>query len=151
MRPFLHASCCTYKYFECVMKGTAWKVQVANVFAIIILWCKTQEKILHNTIPLRKQTQLKVYSQKCISSLTLILIFWWIELAILRSHREVYQNFIFNFGDIWKRKFVFDQTLIAFFHTGKPVSSLVLVETSYSVGFYMLYVPTCQSWVTVQT
>ena len=45
------------------------------------------------------------------------------------------QNFIFIFEDIWKRKFVFYQTLIAFFHTGKPVSSRVLEETSNSDGF----------------
>ena len=36
----------------------------------------------------------------------------------MSGHRKVYQNFIFNFEDIWKRKFVFYQALIAFFHTG---------------------------------
>ena len=35
--------------------------------------------------------------------MNLILTFWWIELVILR---KVYQNFIFYFEDIWKRKFV---------------------------------------------
>ena len=64
-------------------------------------------------------------------------IFWWTDLAILTSHRNVYQNFIFNFEDIWKRKFVSYQTLIAFFHTGKLGLSWVLVETSYSDGFYV--------------
>ena len=43
----------------------------------------------------------------------------------MRSHRKFYQNFIFNFEDIWKRK-LYD-------------------------GFDMLYVPTfMRSWVIVQ-
>ena len=58
---------------------------------------------------------------------------------------------MFNFEDIWTKKFVFYKALIAFFHTGKLVSSWVLVETSYSDGVYMLYVPSfVMSWVTVQ-
>ena len=40
------------------------------------------------------------------------------NLVILRRHRKVYQNFIFNFEDIWKRKFALYQTLNAFFDTG---------------------------------
>ena len=127
-------------YFGCVMKAASWKVKVANIFAILIIWCK--KKLLPTIISLRKWIQLEVYSHPMknvwISSLTLILIFWGIELAILRSHRKVYQDFIFNFEDIWKRKFVFYQPLIAFFHTGKPVSSRVLVETSYSDGFHVI-------------
>ena len=38
-------------------------------------------------------------------------------------------------------KICIKQTLIAFFYTGKPVSSRMLVETSYSDIFYMLYLP----------
>ena len=90
----------------------------------------TENKLLQITTHLRKWIQLKAYGQPVkhvwISSLTLILIFWWFELVILRIHRKVYQNFIFNFGCIWKRKFVLYQNLF-FFHTGKPVSSQVLV------------------------
>ena len=60
-----------------------------------------KKKLLQTTIPLRKWIQLKVYSHSVknvwISSLTLILIFCWIELTILRSHIKVSQNFIFNF------------------------------------------------------
>ena len=58
---------------------------------------KYRKKLLQTTIPLRKWIQLKFYSYSVknvwISSLTLIFIFWWIELAILRSHRNVYQDF----------------------------------------------------------
>ena len=138
------------------MKATAWKVKVAHMFAMLIIWCKIEKKKLPQiTIPLRKWIQLKVCSHPVknvwISSLTLILIFWWIELAILRSHRKIYQNFIFNCEDIWKRTFVFYQTLIAFFLAGKSVSSRLLVETSYSDRFYMLYVPNfVRSWVVLQ-
>ena len=95
------------------------------MFVMLIICCKIQKKLLQITIPLRKYIQIKVYSHPVknvwISSLTLILIFWWTDLAILRSHRKVYQNIIFNFEDIWKRKFVFHQTLIAFFHTRKTL------------------------------
>ena len=55
----------------------------------------------------------------------------------LRSHRKVYQNFIFNLEDIWKGKFEF----YAFFHTGKAVSSQVFAETSCSDGFCVIKVP----------
>ena len=86
-----------------------------------------------------------------ISSLTFILILWWIELCLLRSHRNVYQNYIINFKDNSKKKIVFYQTSIAFLPTGKPVSSRLLVETSYSDGFYLLHVPNFMKfWVTVQ-
>ena len=119
-------------YFDCVMKTTAWKVNVTNTFAMLIIWGKIQkEKLLQITISLRKWIQLKVYSHPVknvwIIFLSLILIFWWMELVILRNYRKVYQNFIFNLGDIWKRKFVLYQTLNAFFYTGKPVSSQVLI------------------------
>ena len=89
---FLHVSCCVYQLF----------------------WLGRKKKLLQITIPLRKWIQLKVYSHLVtnvwISSLTLILIFWWIEQVILISHRKVSQNFAFNFRDIWKRKFVLYQT-----------------------------------------
>ena len=131
-------------YFDCVVKANGWMMKVANMFAMLIIWCKIQQKkLLHIKIPFRKWIQLNVYGHSVknvwINSLTLILIFWWIELAILRSHRKVYQSFILNFEDIWKRKFVFYETLIAFFNTGKPVSSWVLVETLYSDGFYVIH------------
>ena len=64
-----------------------------------------------------------------------------IVLAILKRNRKVFKNFIINLEDFWKIKFVFYQTLITFFHTGKPVLSRVLIETLHSDEFYMLYVP----------
>ena len=129
MRPFLHVSCFAS---NCVMKATAWNVKVANIFTMLIIWGKIQKKkFLQITIPLRKWIQLKVCSHPIkhvwVSSLTPILIFWWIELVILRSHRKVYQNFICNFGDIWKIRFVLYKTLNDFFHTGKLVSCRLLV------------------------
>ena len=115
-------------YFDCVMKANAWKVKVANIFAMLNIWCKIEtKKMLQITIPLG-----------ITMSLTLILMLWWIEPPILRSHRKVYQNVVFNFKDIWKRKFVFYQTLIALFRTGRSFSSPALVESSYSNGFHML-------------
>ena len=82
------------------------------------------------------------------SSLTLILIFWWIELVILRNYRKAYQKSIFDFGDIWKIKFVFYQTLNAFLHTGKPVSPRMLVwQRLHTVTDFICYT----SWLIVQT
>ena len=46
--------------------------------------------------------------------MTLFLVFWWIELAILRSHRQGYQNFIFNFEDTRKRKQIKQSMLLTF-------------------------------------
>ena len=128
-----------FNYVNCV---TAWKVKVANIARDVFIWCKIQEKkLLETIIPLGKCIQLKVYSHYVkniwISSLTLFMIFWWIELAILRIRRKGYQNFIFNFEDIWKRTIVLYQTLIAFFHTSKLVWSRVLVKTPHSDGFYI--------------
>ena len=119
-------------YFNYALKATLWKVKVAYMFAMLIKWFNIQKKkLLQITIPLRKWIQLKVSSHSVknvwISSLTLILIFCWIELAILRSHIKVSKNFIFNF--------VFYQTLIAFFHTEKSILSRVLVEILYSDRF----------------
>ena len=31
-------------YFDCVMKATAWKVKVANMFAMLIIWRNIQKK-----------------------------------------------------------------------------------------------------------
>ena len=103
-----------------VMNATAWKVEVANMFVVLIMWCKIQEKtILQTTIHLRKWIQLNVYSQKCMDKFVHpyfeILMNW---ASRMRSYRKVFQNFIFNLEDIWKRKFVFYQALIAFFHSG---------------------------------
>ena len=133
----VHAS-----YFDCVMNATVWKVKAANMFVMLLIWCKIEKKkLLETTIPLRKWIWSKVYSHPVknvwISSLTLIMIFWWTE--PFWEAAEKFQNFIFNFKDIWKRQFVFYNTLIAFFHTGKLVSSRVFIETSYSDGFYMLH------------
>ena len=119
-------------YFNYALKATLWKVKVAYMFAMLIKWFNIQKKkLLQITIPLRKWIQLKVSSHSVknvwISSLTLILIFCWIELAILRSHIKVSQNFIFNF--------VFYQTLIAFFHAEKSILSRVLIEILYSDRF----------------
>ena len=117
----------------------------ANMFKMLLIWCKIKRKKLLQTT--------KVYSHPVknvwISSLTLIMIFWWTE--PFWEATEKFQNFIFNFEDICKRKFLFYQTLIAFFHTGKLVSSRVFMETSYSDGFYMLHVLNfSRSQVTVQ-
>ena len=134
MKPFLHASCCAYKLFwQChesnCMKGGSRKY-VGDVDYMVQ---NIEKKITANYNFFEKVNQLKSHPIKNvrISSLTFIFIFWWIELAILRSHRKLYQNFIFNFEDIWKRKFVFCQTL-SFLPHCKPLSSRVLVETSYS-------------------
>ena len=119
-----------------------WKSQI--LFMMLSYSVKCMKKLLQTTVPLGKCIQSKVCScpvkNVWISSVTLIFIFWWIELAILRSHTIAYQNFIFKFEDIWKRKFAFCQTLIALIHTGKPVPYQVLVEISCSDGFYMLHV-----------
>ena len=109
-------------YFDCVTneQQERWKSQIC-------WWCwlygvKYRKKLLQTTIPLRKWIQLKVYSHTVknvwVSCLILVMIFWWTGLAILRSHGKVYQNFIFNFEDIWKWKFVFYQALMAFFYIG---------------------------------
>ena len=123
----VHTSC-----FDYVLKATAWKMKTAYMFAMLVIWCKMQrKKLLQITVSLRKWIQLKVYSHPVknvwISSLTLILIFLWIELVIFGSHKKVYQSFILNSGGIWKIKFVLYQILTPFFYTGKPVSSRVLV------------------------
>ena len=119
-----------------------WKSQI--LFVMLSYSVKCMKKLLQTTVPLGKCIQSKVCSRPVknvwISSVTLIFIFWWIELAILRSHTIAYQNFIFKFEDIWHRKFAFFQTLIALIHTGKPVPYRVLVEISRSDGFYMLRV-----------
>ena len=64
---------------------------------------KYRKKLLQFTILLRKWIQLKVYGNSVknvwISSLTLIVILWWIELFILRVHRKVYQNFLFKVNE----------------------------------------------------
>ena len=57
----------------------------------------------------------------------------------MRSHRKFYQNFIFNFEDIWKRKFVSYQAL--FLSSTLATCFIPSVETSYSDGVDMLYVP----------
>ena len=131
MRPFCRPSVVHTSYFDCVMKATALKVKVTNMFGMLIIWGKVYKKITSIYNSFEKMNPIKGLSHPVkkvwISSLTLTLIFWWIELAILRSDGKVYQSFIFNFGDIWKRKLVLYKTLNAFFHTGKPVSSRVLV------------------------
>ena len=106
---------------------------------------KCGKKLLETIVPLEKCIQLNVYSHYIknlwVNSLTLFLEFWWIELAILRIQIKGYQIVIFNFEDISKIKIVLYQTLITFFHTSKPISSRMLVETSHIDGFYMLYGP----------
>ena len=146
---FFASSIVHKSYFDCVMTATAWKRKGQICSRCWSYGVKYRKKLLQTTNYLWKWIYLKVYSHPIknvwISSLTLILIFWWIE--ILRRHRKPYQNFIFSFEDVWKIKFVFYQTLIAFFHTGKPASSRVLVENLYSDGFYMLYITNfMRSW-----
>ena len=81
--------------------------KVANIFVMVFVWCKMPEKITANYKSFGKM-----------------------NLVILRSHRKVHQNFLFNFEDNWKKNCILpDQILIAFFHTGKPDSPRVLVET----------------------
>ena len=152
----MHASCCAYKLFwlcyECnCMKGESRKY-VSNVAHMV--W-KTGKKLPQTTIPLRKWIQLKVLEWPCQKCMGKFFDRYYDILMNWASHIEklqkVYQNCMFTFKVIWKRKFVFYQSLIVFFHTGKLVSSWVLVETSYSDGFYMLHVPNfIRSWVTVQ-
>ena len=88
---------------------------------------KYRKKLLQTAILLIKWIQLKVYSHPVrnvwISFLTLMLIFWWIELVILGSHRKVYKNPEF----LGEKKNFCIRFLNVFFHTGKPVSSWVLV------------------------
>ena len=90
MRPFFACQLLCISYYDCVMNATAWKVKVANMFVMLITWCKIQEKkLLQTTIHLRKWIQLKVFNHPVnnvwMISLFLILIFWWIELAVLKS------------------------------------------------------------------
>ena len=51
------------------------------------------------------------------------------------------QNVIFNFENIWKTKIFILPDLNRFSSTGKCVSSQLLVETSYSDGFHVLFIP----------
>ena len=47
-------------YFDCVMKATAPKVKVANMFAMLIIWCKIQKrKIIANNNFLYKMNPIK--------------------------------------------------------------------------------------------
>ena len=59
----------------------------------------------------------------------------------MRRDRNDVQNVIFNFENIWKTKIFILPDLNRFPSTGKCVSSQVLVETSYSDGFYVLFFP----------
>ena len=105
-------------YFDCVMNATAWKVNVANMFVMCSYGVKYSKKITANYNSFWEMYQSKVYSHHVknvwISSSTLFLVFWWIELAILRSHRQGYQNFILNFEDTRKRKQIKQSMLLTF-------------------------------------
>ena len=101
-----------------------FSIRICLFFSLSTLNCMngvTNKFVLVSTIHLRKWIQLKVYSYLVknvwISSFILTLRFWWLQLAVWEA-TESHQNFVFNFEDIWKRKFVFYQALIAFFHTG---------------------------------
>ena len=87
MRLFLHTSCCTKSYFDCVMSTPRLKVKVANIFVMVFVWCKKKKKITANYKSFGKM-----------------------NLVILRSHRKVHQNFLFKFEDNLEKKFVFYQT-----------------------------------------
>ena len=112
MRPFLPASYCAYRLFwlcyECNCMTVLWMQLHERWKSQICSWCwsysvKYNKKVTTNYNLSRKWIQLKVKNVwiSCqniwISSLILIWIFWWIELAVLRSHRKVYQNCIFDF------------------------------------------------------
>ena len=119
----VHTSC-----FDYVLKATAWKMKTAYMFAMLVIWCKMQrKKLLQITVSLRKWIQLKVYSHPVknvwISFLILILIFWWIQLAVWEA----------------TKKFIKILSLILKI-SGK--------ENLYD-GFDMLYVP-MRSWAIVQ-
>ena len=58
--------------------------KVANIFVMVFVWCKMPEKITANYKSFGKM-----------------------NLVILRSHRKVHQNFLFNFEDNWKKKLYF--------------------------------------------
>ena len=155
IRLSLHASCCVYKLFRLCYKSNCMKGGSHKyVRDVDQMRQNTEKKLPQMTISLWKWTQLKVYSHPVqrvwISSLTPILIFWWTELVILRIHRKVYQNFIFNFG----KKICIVSDLKLFLPHWKTcfIPSIGMVETSYCDGFYMLYVPCfVRSWVIVQT
>ena len=138
------------------MTATAWKRKVQICSRCWSYGVKYRKKLLQTTNYLWKWIYLKVYSHPIknvwISSLTLILIFWWIELGILRSHRKGYQNFTL-ICKIFGEKCIFYENLIALFRTAPSglVSSRMLIETWYSDGFSMLYIPySMKSWMTVQ-
>ena len=88
------------------------KWKVADIVLDVFIWCKMRKKITGNYSSFGKMYPIKGY-----------------------------QIVIFNFEDISKIKIVLYQTLITFFHTSKPISSRMLVETSHIDGFYMLYGP----------
>ena len=72
------------------------------------------------------------------------------------SHFETPQKslpkFYLYFWRYLEKKIFILLDLISFFHTGKPVSSRMLVEVLCSDGFHMLYVPNfMKSWMLVQT
>ena len=46
----------------CVMKVTSWKVKVANMFVMLIIWCKIQEEGLQNLSTNFSDSRLWVFS-----------------------------------------------------------------------------------------
>ena len=76
-------------YFDCVMKETAWKVKVRNIFAMLIIWGEVKGLC-------KIKGQLKVYD---------IMIKWAGHFE--KPQKSLPKFFILNFGDIWKRKFAY--------------------------------------------
>ena len=74
-----------------------------------------------------------------ISSLNLVLILWWID--ILRGHRNVYQNFIFNFEEDTSLEFEVDPFAMAlkiFLASGRQLPCLIFF-IAVIIWFLMLF------------
>ena len=124
MTPFLHASCCAYKSFSLCYESLRRKDKSHKyVRDVDHMGYSTEFFFLffENYNSFEKMNPIKdIWSpcQKCMNKFFDPYFDVLMNLVILRRHRKVYQNFIFNFEDIWKRKFVLYQTLNAFFDTG---------------------------------
>ena len=137
------------------MNVTTWKVKNANMFVMSIIWCKIPKKITVNYNFLKKinlSKGLYLPCPKCMDKFLEpcfdILMNW---ASYFENPHEKFTKLLSLICKISRKKSVTYLTLITFFHTGKLVSSRVFVETWYSEGFYMLYIPNfMKSWVTVQ-
>ena len=55
-------------YFDCVMNATAWKVKFANMFVMLIIWCKIQQKSYYKLQFIEKMNPIK--GKKCMDKLS---------------------------------------------------------------------------------